>query len=90
MPFNLLGCKFLSVVQGPPGAFSERAATRPSEYEFAFSYMISGDEWSKLLACNLKLAYGGRMTSVPDHLLEKTRLKAKSAETRAESVNCIL
>src|SRR5712691_4204219 len=44
--------------------------------------MISWDQWGKLLACNPKLAYGGRMTSVPDHLLEKTCLKAKSAESR--------
>jgi len=29
-------------------------------------------EWGELLVCDVGLAYGRRMTGVPDHLLEKS------------------
>ena len=39
--------------------------------------MIKWDEWGELLVCDSELAYGRRMTSVSDHLLEKACLKTK-------------
>lgn len=48
------------------------------------SYMIRWDEWGKLPICDLKLAYGRGMTSVPDHRLEKACLNAMSAVSRSQ------
>jgi hypothetical protein len=80
MLFKLFECKCLSVVLGPPGMFSElRRDNNRILIRVFISYMIMWDEWGKLPVCDLEFAYGRRMTSVPDHRLEKTCLNAMSA-----------
>lgn len=90
MLLNLFDCKCLSVVQGPPGMFSElRRDNNRIRIRVFISYMIRWDEWSKLPVCDLKLAYGRGMTSVPDHRLEKTCLNAMSAVSRSRVVSTV-
>ena len=45
---------------------------RRDKQNMFIGYMIKWDEWGEPLVCDVELAYGRRMTGVPDHLLEKS------------------